>query len=81
MKKILLVLLLVSSSAFARLSWDQANLTDQKQLGTAGAETVFECSYQLATGGTYSFTIRYKGFSCPQSIVVNIESGKWKERR
>ncbi len=82
MKKIFLIFLLViSNNAFARLSWDEASLVDHKLLGTAGGENIYQCTYQLITGGTYRFSIRYKGFNCPYSIVVNIESGKWKEGR
>ncbi len=82
MKKMLAIILcIVPQIALARISWDEATLLDHQLLGTAGAENVYKCTYQLVTGGTYRMSIRYKGFSCPQSIVVNIESGKWKERR
>ncbi len=82
MMKILAIILCVAPQlVFARVSWDEATLVDHQLLGSAGVENVFQCTYQLVTGGTYRMSIRYKGFTCPQSIVVNIESGKWKERR
>ncbi len=82
MKKIFLIFLLfISHNAIARLSWDEAQLVEDKLLGTAGGENIYQCTYQLLSGGTYRFSTRYKGFNCPYSIVVNIESGKWKERR
>lgn len=82
MKRILAIILcIVSPLVIAKVSWDEVHLVNHKVLGTAGAENIFECTYQLVTGGTYRMSIRYKGYVCPQSIVVNIESGKWKERR
>lgn len=82
MKKILgIILCVITQLAVARMSWDEATLVEHQLIGSTGVENVFQCTYQLVTGGTYRMSIRYKGFSCPQSIVVNIESGKWKERR
>lgn len=75
------MLLIFSNHSIAKVSWDEANLVEQSILSSAGVENVFQCTYQLLTGGSYRMSIRYKGYTCPQSIVVNIESGKWKERR
>lgn len=82
MKKILgIILCIVPQIVLARVSWDEATLVDHQLIGSTGLENVFQCTYQLVTGGSYRVSIRYKGYSCPQSIVINIESGKWKERR
>jgi hypothetical protein len=79
MRTVLAIILCITTQfAFAGVSWNEAILVNQKMLGSAGGENVFECTYQLLTGGTYRFSTRYKGYVCPYSILVNIETGKWK---
>ncbi len=82
MKIVLAVLLMLGSQlSSAKVSWEEAILVEQQLVATAGIENVYQCTYSLLVGGTYRFSTRYKGSNCPYSLVVNIESGKWKERK
>ncbi|KMK51207.1 hypothetical protein RO21_07625 [[Actinobacillus] muris] len=70
---VLAISLGVSISVFAS-DWEYASLKDEENINGNWKK----CHYETYSG--FRFTINTTEYSCPYSLEVNVELGKWRKR-